>query len=144
MKSRRKNLEAKVLLAFSRQKVAAAEAHAFECHESTGYQFTVEFFHVTDKRGRHRFINANEFTIKHFGGTEAFKEILGRQFQAFESIGTILATRSEENSQEVMISDPDAAYRIDKRIEEIRNLYPNSTNYLEPWLPRSEEETAIN
>jgi hypothetical protein len=92
--NKRKNPKEQVLRAIAMDAVAAVEGRGPECREDTGYLVTVIGHHVTDKHGRHRWLTNREFAITELGGFEAFKEFLGRQFQAFEPIGTVRATRS--------------------------------------------------
>jgi hypothetical protein len=114
MKSRRenqdrKNLEPKVQLAIAKETVAAG-TRSFECHEDAGYQVRVMVYHVMDQHGGHQFLPNNKFDVIDLGGTEAFEKGPERQFHAFDTIGTVLASRSKEDPRGIKILDSDDVY----------------------------------
>lgn len=103
--------------------------------------FAFMVYHVTDAQGMHRFLTMNSFSIDAYGGSDVFEGMLAKQFKTFELLGTTPMLNSEENPYEFTSLDPQGAQDLGNRIKKAMAAYPNSSRYLEPWLPGREEPT---
>jgi len=100
--------------------------------------YDVMVYHVMDG-GRHRFLTMNSLSAKNLGGTDAFEDMLARQYNAFEWLGSTPMAGSEENPEEVTYLDPRGAEQLHDEVRSAMAAHPNSSQRLEPWLPARKE-----
>ena len=98
----------------------------------TGY---VSIYHVTDAGGMHKFLTINSLRVEALGGTGVFEQILARQYETFELLGTTPVVSPEDDPRTVKFPDARGAEELHERVRKTMAAYPNSSGCLESWQP---------